>query len=24
VTLEHHTPQRVYPLAAIHVSEERA
>jgi FtsP/CotA-like multicopper oxidase with cupredoxin domain len=22
--LEHHTPQRVYPLAAIHVSDERA
>jgi FtsP/CotA-like multicopper oxidase with cupredoxin domain len=24
VTLEHHTPERVYPLAAIEVSEERA
>jgi FtsP/CotA-like multicopper oxidase with cupredoxin domain len=24
LTLEHHTPQRVYPLAAIRVSEERA
>ena len=24
VGLEHHTPDRVYPLAAIHVSEERA
>jgi len=24
VTLEHRTPERVYPLAAIHVSEERA
>jgi FtsP/CotA-like multicopper oxidase with cupredoxin domain len=23
-TLEHHTPQRVYPLAAIHVTDERA
>jgi FtsP/CotA-like multicopper oxidase with cupredoxin domain/cation diffusion facilitator CzcD-associated flavoprotein CzcO len=24
LALEHHTPQRVYPLATIHVSEERA
>jgi FtsP/CotA-like multicopper oxidase with cupredoxin domain len=24
LTLEHHTPHRVYPLATIHVSEERA